>query len=566
MTHAERAHAYARDVINGVVPACKWVRLACARHFADLKAGVYRFDEDKAGRACRLIELMPHTKGKWAIKRELIRLENFQCFIVCSIFGWIRPDGTRRYRKAYLCVPRKNAKSTLASGIGNYMFVGDGEFGAEVYSGATTEKQAFEVFRPAKLMLDRSPVIRDAFGVFCGAKGMSREEDGSRFEVVIGKPGDGASPSCGIVDEYHEHAADTLVDTFVTGMGAREQPILLIITTAGSDLAGPCHLFQEDVERILEGTTADEETFGIIYTIDEKPYTLKGIDYPADDWTSEASLRKANPNYGVSVFEPFLKAQQAAAIRNSAKTNTFKTKHLNIWVNAAVAWMNMLKWNAQADAPPEETLLGSPCFGAADLASKIDIAARVRIFKKTVNGVMHYYVYCTSYLPEERAEADDCQHYQKWVGDGHLHTTPGAAIDYETVEKETIAEIKKYRIREFAFDPNNAIQFSQNVDKATPGCTMIEVPQQNRPKMSEGMKELEALVEDGRLHHTGDPVLTWAISNVIAKPIGNDNIFPLKPRPELKIDPAIALIMALTRAAVGSGRGSVYEERGIRSL
>lgn len=553
MTYSERANRYAADVLSGSVVACKWVRLACVRHKKDIAAGVYLFDPERADRACKFIELFPHTKGKWAAKRQGIKLEDWQCFSICSIFGWLNCEtGQRRFRKAYFCVPRKNGKSIIAGGIGNYMFLADGEFGPEVYSGAVTEKQAFEVFRPAKQMIDRTPAIKERFGVFCGAKGMSRSDNGARFEVVIGNPGDGASPSCGIVDEYHEHPTDSLVDTFVTGMGAREQPLLLIITTAGSNIAGPCRMFQADVEKILEGSAVDEETFGVIYSIDE-----------GDDWTGEEALRKANPNYDISVFGSFLKAQQAAAIRYSGKQNIFKTKHLNIWVNAAVSWMNMEKWNKLADAPPETEMKGQACWICVDLASKIDIAARVKVFRKSVSGVDHYYGYCTSYLPEERAEDPECQHYQSWMHDGHLLTTPGNAIDYETIQNDTVADIKLFKARELGFDPWNAAQFAQNIAKERVTC--VEIPQQVR-YLSEPMKEIESLVADGRFHHDGNPVFTWMMSNVICHTDNKENIFPRKERPESKIDGAVALIMAMSRALLGNSNSSIYSQRGLRVL
>jgi phage terminase large subunit-like protein len=564
-TYAAVANQYARDVIAGRVLACKWVRLACQRHVDDLaraewSAFAFRFDEDKANRVCRFIEQLPHTKGDWALSNggrdNRIHLEPWQCFILCSTFGWLhRESGYRRFRVVYVCVPRKNGKSIIGGGIGNYMFAADGEFGAEIYSGATSEKQAWEVFRPAKQMVERTPRLKEVFGIQVNAKGMVILENGSRFEPVIGKPGDGASPSCAIVDEYHEHDSDALVDAMRTGMGARKQPILLVITTAGSNTAGPCHALQVDVEKVLEGSLQRDELFGITYTVDAE-----------DDWTSEEALRKANPNYDVSVFGDFLKTEQTNAIASSRKQNVFKTKHLNIWVNANVAWMNMQKWNALADPSlsPDE-FRGLPCFEAADLSSKLDIAAAVRVFKKRIAGADHFYVFGRYYLPEERASQPEFQHYQSWAHDQYLSTTPGNVIDYGTIMREAIADVRQFIVLEFGYDPWNAQQFAHGIGADTP-ATMVETPQQVK-YLSESMKQVEALVIDGRLHHDGNPVLTWMMSNVVAHEDVKENIYPNKERPENKIDGAVALIMAMSRALANTGKPkSIYSTRGVLTL
>jgi phage terminase large subunit-like protein len=559
-TYVATANEYAREVVSGRVLACKWVQLAAQRHLDDLararKGWLYAFDETKANRACRFIEQLPHTKGDWAAKRQNIKLEPWQCFIETSIFGWIQVrDAMRRFRIAYLCVSRKNGKSAIAAGTGNYMFAADGEFGAEIYSGATTEKQAWEVFRPAKQMIERTPRLKEVFGIYVGAKNMAVLANGSRFEPVIGKPGDGASPSCAIVDEYHEHDTDELFDTMRTGMGARKQALMLVITTAGSNVAGPCRALQSDVEKVLEGSIQRDELFGTIYTIDEK-----------DDWTSELALRKANPNYDVSVFGDFLRTEQLNAIRDSRKQNIFKTKHLNIWVGASIAWMNMQKWNSLADPSLDaKEFRGLPCYAAVDLASKLDLTARVKVFKKQIGKDDHYYAFADCYLPEERASEPELQHYHKWVHDGHLKTTPGNVIDYDTIEADTVADCITYKISELGFDPWNAEQFAQGIATKT-RTQAVEVPQQAR-SLSDPMKQLEALVAAGRLHHDGNPVLTWCMSNIVAHADKKDNIFPNKEKAENKIDAGLALVMALSRALVAKDSGrSIYSTRGILTL
>ncbi|MCT6271156.1 terminase large subunit, partial [Escherichia coli] len=259
------ANQYARDVVRGKIVACQFVIQACQRHLDDLmaeksKSFRYRFDKDLAERAAKFIQLLPHTKGEWAFKRMPITLEPWQLFVICCAFGWVN-KGTRlrRFREVYTEIPRKNGKSAISAGVALYCFACDNEFGAEVYSGATTEKQAWEVFRPARLMCKRTPMLTEAFGIEVNASNMNRPEDGARFEPLIGNPGDGSSPHCAVVDEYHEHATDALYTTMLTGMGARRQPLMWAITTAGYNIEGPCYDKRREVIEMLNGSVSGDK-------------------------------------------------------------------------------------------------------------------------------------------------------------------------------------------------------------------------------------------------------------------------------------------------------------------
>jgi phage terminase large subunit-like protein len=553
MSFGEIATRYARQVVAGEIPACKWHRLACARHLRDLdRAGTdtfpYLFNPEvpdlrgkpfrPAERICKFAELMPHIKGEWAATGKLIHLEDWQVFILASVFGWVHRDtGKRRFRVADLIVPRKNAKSTLAAVIGLYMLAVDGEFGAEVYSGATSQDQALEVFRPALLMTRATPLFRSNFGVAANASNLSVVENNSKFEPVIGKPGDGASPSCAIVDEYHEHKTAELYDTMQTGMGARKQPLMLVITTAGADISGPCFLHQKELEKILEGTLENEQRFGIVFTIDE-----------GDDWTSEEVLQKANPNYGISVDAEFLRQQQRDAIADPRKQNVFKTKHLNVWVAAASPWLNL--YNLQQAGDPAlnlEDFRGDDCVAGLDLASKQDIASRVFIFRRELEGEDHYYALSRNYVPDAAVEKPENAHYQAWVNSGHLIATTGNMIDLSQIEEDLFRDAEIVVIREVAKDPWGGQQLGANL--AAQGFEVVDIPQQVR-YLSEPMKMIQALVDAGRFHHDGNPCYVWQLSNVEVQPDRNENIFPRKLRASNKIDAAVATIVAMNRAMV----------------
>lgn len=547
-----KAEKYARDVVSGKIVACKWIILACQKHLDDKEASKnksypYKFDRDKAERVAKFIQLMPHTKGKWAQKNTKLTLEPWQIFALCVPFGWLKKkDGKRRYQKIDLYVPRKNGKSALAAALGNYMFVADGEYGAEVYSGATTEKQAWEVFRPAKLMVNRTPELKEYYGVEVNASNMHIFEDGSRFEPIIGKPGDGSSPSCAIVDEYHEHKDSQMFDTMETGMGAREQPILLTITTAGSNIGGPCYMRMRDCQKALEGSIDMPDTWAMIFTIDE-----------GDDWTSEIALQKANPNFDVSVSGEFLISRQNDAKQSSRKQNTFRTKHLNEWVGAKTAWLNMQKWQQAPERKDLTELEGRPCYIGLDLATKIDIVAAVLLFPPTADDP-YYHVHGRYYLPDARVMQDQAdvntERYQAFANDGLLTLTLGEVVDFDIIKDDLYEFAGRFDVQEIAYDPWQATQLAQELEKE--GLKMVEI-RHTVQNISEPMKQLEALVLQGLIAHGHCPIMTWMISNVTAKVDVKENIYPNKERPGNKIDGPVATIMALARAMVHEQAGNI---------
>lgn len=538
--HVETGEKYAREVLSGKIPACKWVKLAADRHFRDKsrKDWAYKFDPEKAEKVSQFCELFPHTKGKWAASKEPFMLQPFQCFITLSVFGWVHKEGPkkgkRRFTRALVLLPRKNGKSDLFARFGLHMLSNDGEFGAEVYSGATSESQAWEVFRPARLMAERTVEFQEFYGVEVMKSNLHILKNGSRFEPIIGKPGDGASPSCAIIDEYHEHLDDTLFDTMETGMVAREQPLSLVITTAGDNLGGPCYSLTKDLEKILEGTVENETFWGIQYTIDE-----------GDSWDSEEALRKANPNYGVSVDADALKGKQLEAIRNSRKQGVFQTKHLNVWVGARQAFFNIHAWQAcgKAGRRPED-YKGRRLIVGLDLASTKDIAAVMLMFELPSGKSACFGRF---YVPETAIENGTNEHYAGWAKDGHLIVTDGSMIDYQRIEEDILALHGRYGIAEIAFDPAYAQMMVQRL--MAKGICCVEV----RPTVlnfSAPMKHLDGLILDGKIEHDGDPCMTWQMSNVVSKTDQKDNVYPNKERPEAKIDGPVALIMAQSRAMV----------------
>ncbi|THG40433.1 terminase large subunit [Sphingomonas olei] len=558
--YAAIARQYAADVVSGKIPAGKQIRLQCERFITDLVRSAsddfpYHFDESKAGRPCRFIERLPHTKGPWARQKKRLTLEPWQIWNICVVFGWLHKAGsqkdTRRFRRWLLVVPRKNGKSAIASGIALYMLCADDEYGAEVYSGATNEKQAWEVFRPARLMVQKLPALKAKFGIELLAKQLHRPDDGSRMETIIGDPGDGQSPSCSIHDEYHEHADDAQVDTMITGMGARDQPLQLLITTAGENLAGPCYaMILEQRERLAGighngGPPLEDDTFFAEYAIDEE-----------DDWKSEAALRKANPNIGVSVGLDYLLARQRDAVSTPRKRGIFKTKHLNLWVAAKSAYFDIEAWRRCADsampvlfAEAAELLRGRRCILSLDLASKVDIAAIEYLFPPIGDRPTKddpYIRLGRYFLPSKAVE--DVSAYQGWDAQGLLDVSEGNITDYEEIEI-AIGEAREiFDVETIAYDPAQATMLVTRLMKA--GAPVLEV-KPNVINFSDPMKQLDAFTKAELIRHAGCPVMEWQMSNVVAQLDGKDNVYPRKPRVEAKIDNPVALIAALAVALSG---------------
>ena len=541
ISYTDRAKRYCQLIIDRTYPASRFTVSACKRFLDDLDRTDWRwtYDEAKAHKVCQFIELCPHEKG--SKQGQSIQLEDFQCWIVCNIFGFVdRTSRLRRFREAVLMIPRKNGKSPLAAAISLYMAFFDGEKGAEVYCGALTEQQALEVFRPAKAVLEGMPALCQKYGIEINAKSLVQASTRSRMMPVIGTGRDGSMPHLFVGDEAHQWLNASLYDAQSTGMVGRSQPLKLIISTAGDTIEGPCHAKQREVEQLLDGTAPNERLFGVIYTAD--------IEIP---WTSHAALLSANPNIGVSVSEESLVESQQEAIRNSAKQGTFRCKHLNHWITASSAWMNMEYFRACADKSLSlEDFTDDPCILSSDLASKIDLSVTCKLFRRDKENKPHYYAFIRCYVPEAQVNNPANQHYQKWVAGGFLTSTEGSSIDYATVEADTIADIEKYQVECLAYDERYADQYSQRVSTAT-GIDRVVIAPSPR-QLSPAMKELESAVYDGRFHYDANPILEWAMGNVLTQETVAGNLtMPDKPSPERKIDPAVAVFLAMSRAMLG---------------
>ncbi len=539
--HSEDCHQYARDVVSGKIPACRFVVLACQRHLDNLAripdpTWPYTFDEKKANRFCSFTELLPHVKGSQFVGKKFV-LSPWQKFIFCNIFGWVKKaDGLRRFRKAYVECPKGQGKSAMMSALGLYMTFLDSEPGAEVYSAARTTEQAKIVFATAQQMALKSPQLLEKYGIEVSAHHISLKTDPlSVFRALSSEANnlEGKNPHLCIVDELHV-AHRELYENLESAMGKRAQNLLFSITTAGSDRLGICYETRGHLIEILDKLYTDESFFGVIYTLDEE----------TDDWTQEASWIKANPNWGVSVDPESYSADARRAIFTTFKQPSFQTKRLCMWVNADHALISARDWQAcYTPGLNIEDFGSTPCVIGVDLSSKLDLCAVVWLFaRKEADGKQHLYVFGKYWLPAETIEKSSNPKYESWATDHYLEKAEGATNDFDAIEQELKDAGSKFDVRAISYDPWNAKQLADHM--ISDGAPMVEM----RPlvaNFSPALKELLALVAEKRIHHDGNPVLGWAISNLVGHYGPNDSLFPLKERYENKIDPVVAILMAL---------------------
>lgn len=571
--HVDAAWQYAADVLAGRIVACKWVKAACQRQFDDLQRAAedpdwpYEFDDAAAERVCDFIRRLRHIKGPLAGQR--IALEPFQSFSLCCVFGWKRrADGLRRFRTVYEEVARKNAKSTKVAGVGLYMLTADEEFGAEIYSAATTREQASYTFKIANTMVRMDADFRARFHVEALTHSIIVRDTASKFMPLSGEGQslDSLSPSCAIVDELHAHKTRQVHDVLDSGAGARAQPLIWKITTAGSNRAGVCYNQREYLTKVLNtvllhhdglgykvtgSSVVDESYWGIIYTIDD-----------GDDEFDEKVWIKANPNLGVSVRLDDMRRMAHVAKIQTASRNEFFTKRLNIWVNADSAWMDMRRWGqCRQIERTEHDFRHDRCFIALDAAFKKDLFAKVKLFANSAE----YFAFAQCYMPEAALTRSGFEQVAAWAEEGFIRTTPGEVLDIEAVREDLIGtekcrargilehrlrgdvagDINTCDVREIGYDPAQLTQFAGEL--MDEGVEVVEI----RPTVlnfSPAMKELDEYVTGKHFHHNGDPLLEWAIANVVCHKDVKDNIYPRRSSDNQKIDPAIALIMAFSRA------------------
>jgi len=487
---------------------------------------------------------LKHVKGDKAGTPFV--LEPWEAAIVANLFGWKRPDGTRRYREALLYVPRKNGKTCFAAGLVVFTMNTDKEPGAELYSAAADRDQAGLVFDQVEGMVIQEPELRKRSTVY--AKAITLKDGSATYKKISADANTkhGYNVHMAIIDELHAQPNRDLVDALLTATGARSQPLIIHVTTADFDRPSICNEKYDYATKVRDDLIEDEAFLPIIYEVT-----------PEDDWTNPKVWQKANPNIGVSFRRDYLEREFKRAQESPAYENTFKRLHLNLRTEQAVRWLSLEAWDKGA-------LLDDADFGLVkwyaglDLASTTDLAAFV-LYSQENDAVVPFF-----WVPEdsaEKRERRDRVPYMTWARQGLITMTPGNVIDFDRIREDIKGIGERFNIQEIAVDRWG----SQQIQTQLQGDGFEMVPfGQGYASLSAPTKELEKLVVSGHLRHGGHDVLRWMASNVTVEMDAAENMKPSKKKSTEKIDGIVALIMAIGRAiALGEGAGSVYEERGL---
>lgn len=537
----------------------KLIRQAAQRFLDDLERAEsqdcpFFFDEWHANDPCDFIEKLPHVEGKW--ETPTIVMHASHVFFVVQLFGFRKRDPIyiagwgdddnfypRRYTSALFAVARKNAKSTLASGILNYCLCCEPEEGAQVISAATTFPQATIIFNAAKRMIEKTPAMREAFGLETWAKSITRFETGGSFKPIHAKAStqDGLNPSHVGLDEIHAHKTADLLNVLTSAAGARGNPLWLYTTTEGYTNPGPWAEIRMFAKKLLAGMFgySADHFLAIFYAVDDDDKTL-GIK--ADDEFDESAWVKANPLMDVNPhLLSAIRKEAVEAKQMPSKLAEFRIKRLNRPASTADGWIDLTKWQACGAPVDLDWLEKYPCYAGLDLASTTDIAALRLAWD--VNGVIYTHGY--RWAPESavnfRTERGTVP-YASWAETGLLKQTAGNVTDYAVIEADILQICERFQVQLMAYDAWNASDLAGRLtEQGVPMIEFIQGPKSYHP----AMQTLERAYISGNLAHGGDPILTWCASNVITRRDQNLNMAPDKKRSADKIDDMAALLMAI---------------------
>ena len=510
----------------------------------------FYFDKEAASKSINFIEMFcSHTKGE--LSGTPLLLEDWQKKIIGDLFGWKQENGLRKYRTAFIEVPRKNGKSTLCAAIGLYMLFADDERGSEVYSAAGDRAQAGIVFEIAKQMILKNPELTKRSKVFRNS--ITNESKGNFYQAISSdsKTKHGFNANCIIFDELHTQPNRDLWDTLTTSTGSRRQPLCVAITTAGYDKNSICWEIYNYGKQVQNKLIEDSSFYSSIFEAE--------LDC---DLTDEKVWKKANPNYGISLRKEYMKREAQRAIDVPSYQNTFRRLMLNIWTDSITAWIGNKEWEDCKGDIDLEKLKGKECWAGLDLASTRDISALVLLFKEDEKFIVVPYFFIPRENAKKRSERDKVD-YMTWGKQGHIIFTSGDVADYNFIKKKIMDLGIEYRIQSIAYDRWNASQLV--IDLTNDGVPM-EPFGQGFQSMSAPTKELEKLILGKQIIHGDNPAMNWMLSNIALQEDPAGNIKPNKAKSVEKIDGVVAMVMSLGEYMTEGDINSVYDGRGLLIL
>jgi len=517
----------------------------------------FYFDSDAAEKYLRLVQKFSHVNGHWPTPN--IVYDPWQCWVWMNIMGFKdRETGFRRFRIAHVEVARGNGKSAQASQAALYFLALDNPNGNQISTVATKKEQARIVLDASRAMARKNQSYLRHTGVRVLAHEIVHQKSNSKVRALSSDSGslDGLNDVLAVCDELHAMNRDVF-EVVYSGMSKRQDSLTLCITTAGQDVTSVGYTQSNYAKQVAMGTHTDEQFFAVVYTLDEGD---KSKNIPPDQWDDPKVWIKANPGLGVSVDTKTLTAKVDKAKITPADIANIKIKHMNQWIAEAKAFFDQAAWDRCADPTMRlEDFHGHEVRLGLDLASHIDIASIGAVFRK--NGILH--IFDRSYLPEGTVRTARNVLYDECVAKGHLIATKGEAINYEFIQEEMLSVFAgKFRVKECLYDAWNATETAQ---KLSSKIEMVKIGM-NVANFSEPMKKLDAAIRKGLVRHNGSPLLRWCLGNVVAKEDHNGNVFPRKSHPAFKIDPIVAILMAVAGWVSDTGEESVYEVQGIRKL
>lgn len=551
--------AYARSVVDGRQPACRYIRLACERHLKDLERDDYWFDAKAAQRFFNYsARFLKHYKGPQ--RGEPLVLEPWQHFFFGCVYGWkcVR-DGERtdlwRFNINYCEVPRKNGKTTGCAAGASYDCAFVEETGAEVYCLATKEDQAKLVYNDVAAYIAKSPELADTFEILKGKNTIySLESSRTSFIRPLGADSqrlDGLNPLAAYADELHAWPDRDLWDVMLEAFGARNMWHIIAITTAGHNRLGICYEQREHLINVLEGRIVDDNFFGVIYTVD---------DEQREHWTDPKNWYIANPNLGHGKHLEYMEQRALQAKQMPTSLNTFLNKQLNIWTDVAEAWLNVDQWNAAGACYTLDTLRNKRCTAAFDLARVGDLSAVAYAFGRQA-GLEQLHLLVDFYLPanllRERSQRDRVD-YALWAKQGWLTLTPGNTTDYDFIREDINKRAETVKVERVMYDRHFA---GELVTHLTKDGFKLEPVGMGFISLGSPTAELERLLVAGQLRHNQNPILTWNAANVV---VSRDAVHNMKPDKDLstkRIDGIMAVVMALADVIKHNIRSSKYESK-----
>ena len=533
---------YANEVLSGKLVVGLRIRQACERFFKWIKEADekgYYLDHSEGMKIINFFEtVLHHTKGKKA--GEPFVLAPFQQFTLYNVFGWKDAKGDRRIKTVYDKRAKKNGKSAEMAGIALYGLSFDMEAEAEVYVGATKEDQAKICWNQAKNFIDSpnaNPIARE-LGFRCLQKAIYNDHTNSVLRPLGGdsKTQDGINAHISIIDEYHAHRDDTVKENLESSSVQRRQPITWHITTAGFAIAGVCKKYEDVCISILEGEKTDDRLWIMIHNLDDD-----------DDWEDQSVWAKANPLLGQGLAIKSLQDEYLKAKNQPSKAPNFKTKHLNLWVDAPSVWIPSEVWKKnKVNRIPKEKFAKFGSYRGIDLSTTTDMTADIILSEPDEKGIRYIksFFYCPKDTIDKRSKEDRVP-YREWMDKGYLTATPGNTVDYSYLEDNVLSTYHEYGVKRIELDQWNASQLANSfIEKG------LEVSffSQAISVISYPTKQFEKLVYEGKIKHDGNPILRWMLSGCVLYEDANENIKVHKGQSHAgnkRVDGIIATIMAL---------------------